>query len=172
MTITRRLVSVALLPVLLASAAAQTTTEPKTTKMQSNATNPAAKEIVQQFFTAFGKGDLEGLVATFHENNTITAVRSGTRTNHQLYGTYQGKAGVREFVGNLGNAFATKAFTVECIAGEGDTAFATGKFTHEVKATGKLFASDWALLCVTRDGKIFEYHFYEDSAAFLEANRK
>jgi hypothetical protein len=26
-------------------------------------------------------------------------------------------------------------------------------------------------MCILKDGKIFEYHFFEDSAAFVEANQ-
>jgi ketosteroid isomerase-like protein len=36
-------------------------------------------------------------------------------------------------------------------------------FTAQAKATGKSFSSDWALYTVIKNGKIFEYFFYEDS---------
>ena len=79
---------------------------------------------------------------------------------------------VKEFISNLGNSFDTKAFSVDHIVGEGNVAFASGKFTHQVKSTGKPYASDWSLMCVIQDGKILEYHFYEDSASFVLANAK
>lgn len=77
---------------------------------------------------------------------------------------------MRAFLSNLGNTFDTKAFAVENIIGEGNLASANGTFTHVIKATGKSFSSDWALMCILQDGKILEYHFYEDSAKFSELN--
>ncbi|WP_423735741.1 nuclear transport factor 2 family protein [Chitinophaga caseinilytica] len=129
-----------------------------------------AKSTVQAFFAAFGKGDLEALVQTFDPAAEITAVRAGNRAAGQIYGSYKGHAGVREFVAGLGAAFQTQAFTVEQVIGEGETVFASGKFTHLVKATGKTFSSDWALKCTVRNGKIVSYHFYEDSAAYAQAS--
>jgi len=136
----------------------------ETTKRQS-------KEVVQGFFTAFSNGDFNGIVNSFHDSCTVTAIRDSQRSGQQIYGTYKGKEGAKTFLSNLGNAFDTKAFSVENIVGEGNVSFANGKFTHVVKATGKSFPSDWALMCVIKDDKILEYHFYEDSEKFSESNQ-
>lgn len=88
-----------------------------------------------------------------------------------MYGTYKGKEGARTFISNLGANFDTKAFAVESIIGEGDIAFANGTFKHQLKSTSKLFESDWALRIVVKEGKIYEYHFYEDSEKFAEASK-
>jgi ketosteroid isomerase-like protein len=133
-------------------------------------TSQASTETVKQFFAAFGKGDVEGIVATFAPSATIIAVRAGKQENNEPYGSYDGKEGAREFVANLGRTFDTQAFSVDALIAEGDTAFARGSFTHKVKATGKLYTSDWALTCVVRAGKIVEYRFFEDSASFARAN--
>jgi len=127
-------------------------------------------ETVKTFFTAFGKGDIEGIINTFDDGATIIAVRDKERSGSQIYGAYKGKDGAREFIGNLGKTFDTKAFNVDNIVGEGNVAFANGKFKHLVKTTGKEFSSDWSLMCVIKNNKILEYHFYEDSASFVEAN--
>jgi uncharacterized protein len=131
-----------------------------------------SKQVVQGFFTAFGKGDFKGVINSFHDSCTVIAIRDSPRNGAEIYGTYKGKDGAKTFLTNLGNAFDTKEFTVDHIIGEGDVSFASGKFTHVVKSTGKSFPSDWALKCVIKDDKIFEYHFYEDSAKFSDANRK
>jgi hypothetical protein len=165
----KKLLIIALGCLAIGTARAQSASTSKSTNMQSTTTSPKAP--VQAFFSAFSKGDLEGLAATFHDNCTITAVRPGARTAGTLYGTYAGKAGVRDFVAQLGATFDTKAFSVDHMAGEGDVAFASGSFSHIVKATGKAYASDWSLMCVIRDGKILEYHFYEDSARYAEASK-
>jgi uncharacterized protein len=148
---------------------ARATTTPIKKGINMN-TAQASSETVKQFFAAFGKGDVEGIVGTFDPAATIVAVRAGEREHDELYGSYRGKQGAREFVANLGRTFDTQAFSVDAILAEGDTAFARGSFTHKVKATGKLYSSDWALTCVVRDGKIVEYRFFEDSASFARAN--
>lgn len=126
--------------------------------------------MVRQFFAAFGKGDLEGAVDTFDENAQIVAVRRGPRKAGQLYGSYSGRDGVRAFLATLGKTFDTKSFNVDRVAGDGELAFATGSFLHELRTTGRPFRSDWALSCVVRNGRIVEYRFFEDSALFEEAS--
>ncbi|MEO7988302.1 MAG: nuclear transport factor 2 family protein [Chryseolinea sp.] len=130
-----------------------------------------SKEVVQDFFTAFGNGDFNGVINSFHDSCTVIAIRDSSRSGNQIYGTYKGKDGAKTFLSNLGAAFETKAFTIENIMGEGNVSFANGSFTHVVKSTGKSFQSDWALMCVIKDDKIVEYHFYEDSEKFSEANK-
>ena len=140
-------------------------------KPMETLTKKQSKEVVQDFFTAFGNGDFNGVVNSFHDSCTVIAVRDASRGGGEIYGTYKGKDGVKTFLSNLGTAFDTKAFTVENVVGEGSVSFANGKFTHVIKATGKSFSSDWALMCVIRDEKILEYHFYEDSQKFFESSK-
>lgn len=146
-------------------------TNSKTVKTRKMETTKQNKEVVQGFFNAFGQGDFNGILNAFHEQCKIVAVRDAERKGDQIYGTYHGKDGVKAFLSNLGNAFDTKAFSVDHLIGEGNLVFANGKFTHVVKASGKTFSSAWTLMCIMKDGKILEYHFYEDSDKFTEANR-
>ena len=140
-------------------------------KTMETVTAKQSKEVVQGFFTAFGNGDFNGVVNSFHDSCTVVGIRDSERSGNQIYGTYRGREGAKSFLINLSNTFDTKAFTVDYIIGEGDVAFANGKFTHVVKSTGKTFSSDWALRCTIKDDKILEYHFYEDSEKFSEASK-
>jgi ketosteroid isomerase-like protein len=148
-----------------------TNSQSKILNSKTMETKKQSKEVVQGFFTAFGNGDFNGVINSFHDSCTVTAIRDSQRNESQIYGTYRGKEGAKTFLANLGNAFDTKAFTIENIIGEGSVSFANGKFMHVVKSTGKSFPSDWALMCVIKDDKIFEYHFYEDSEKFSESNK-
>ena len=156
---------------LIMGIATNSISQTKTLNSKTMEASKQSKEVVQGFFTAFGNGDFSGVINSFHDSCTVTAIRDAQRNGGQIYGTYKGKEGARTFLINLGNAFDTKAFTVENIIGEGSVSFANGKFTHVVKSTGKSFPSDWALMCVIKDDKIFEYHFYEDSEKFSESNK-
>jgi len=131
--------------------------------------SPSA-QLVQSLFQAFSTGDAPGVVRLFADQAVINAVHAHDRAGG-LYGAYHGRAGVEEFLANLGRTFDTQAFHVLQVIGDGDTAFAHGTFTHLVKATGKPFSSSWALRCRVHDGRIAEYHFFEDSAAYAEASR-
>lgn len=132
-------------------------------------TQKSAAEVLKGFFEAFGKGDADGVINSFHPDSLIVAVHKGERKDYQLYGSYSGKEGAKAFVTNLGKNFDTKAFSVEHVVGEGNVAYASGAFVHNIRTTGKPYASDWALKILVKDGKILEYHFYEDSARFVEA---
>ena len=129
----------------------------------------ASKQTLAQFFSAFGSGDVEGVVALFHPEAAITAVRSGTPAPGQLHGAYVGHSGVRAFLAKLANTFDTKAFSVDHVVGDGAVAFASGQFVHELRSTRKTFESAWALVCEIEDGRIRTYRFFEDSAAFQTA---
>lgn len=133
--------------------------------------NQKSKEVVQSFFTNFGNGDLEGVIGIFSETIKIISINEKGIEGANLYGTFNGKEGVRTFLEILSKTFETKSFSVDYVIGEDNIAFAKGSFIHKVKSTGKLFESDWALMCLVKNGKIEEYHFFEDSASFIIANQ-
>jgi uncharacterized protein len=148
---------------------AATAHPPKETCMTTQASTNGSK-IVKDFFAAFGRGDLDGVVATFHPRAEIIAVRAGSRGDGQLHGSYEGTDGARTFVTTLGALFQTQAFEVHDVVGDGNVVFASGEFVQIVKATGKPFRSSWALRCDIADGKIRHYRFFEDSASYVEAS--
>lgn len=164
------LATMCLIAVSTINVTAQTNSN-KTVKTKKMETVKQSKEVVEGFFKAFGNGDFNGIINSFHDSCTIVGIRDGERNGTQIYGTYKGKDGAKTFISNLGNAFDTKAFSVENVISEGNIVFANGKFTHIVKSSGKSFSSDWALYALVKDDKIFEYHFYEDSQKFVEANQ-
>lgn len=128
-------------------------------------------DIVRSFFDALGAGRLDDVASLFAPEANITAVRASERRPRELYGTYVGRAGIRELVTTLGEMFRPRAFVISDVIADGEIAYASGTFTQSVIATGKLFHSDWALRCIVRDGAIHSYQFFEDSAALLEATR-
>jgi ketosteroid isomerase-like protein len=148
---------------------AATVHPPKETSMTTQASTNGSK-IVKDFFAAFGRGDLDGVVASFHPRAEIIAVRAGSRGDGQLHGSYEGTDGARTFVTTLGALFQTQAFEVNAVVAESNVVFASGDFVHIVKSTGKPFRSSWALRCDIADDKIRHFRFFEDSAAYVEAS--
>ncbi|MEO1053616.1 MAG: nuclear transport factor 2 family protein [Bacteroidota bacterium] len=128
------------------------------------------KSVVEGYFDAFGKGDMDRVLEIFHPQCLIVSVKEGDRAEGQLHGSYHTRNQAKDFLANIANLFTTKSFQVESIMdGDDNVVYANGTFTHEVKATGKLFYSTWVQRCIIEDGMIKEYRFYEDSAAYERA---
>nr|WP_299214363.1 NAD(P)H-dependent oxidoreductase [uncultured Allomuricauda sp.] len=129
------------------------------------------KEVVQNYFTAFQKGDLEAVLGTFHPDCYIVSVKEEERPKEQLHGIYRTREEAKQFLKNIVTLFETKDFSVETmVEAEGNLVISKGTFSHLVKSSGKLFNSNWVQLCIVEDGMIKEYRFYEDSAALIEAS--
>lgn len=124
--------------------------------------------LVAELFSAFGRGDVAGILETLHDEVTIIA--EGPRTV-PWYGTYHGKPGARAFLAALGGNVEPQQFEVRTLLGRGPTVVAAGYLAHRIPATGKQFASDWALLCTIEEDRIMRYQFFENTAAALEAFR-
>lgn len=131
--------------------------------------SPEGTAVVQAFFAAFSKGDMPAVLALFHPEARLIAVRDVPESADALYGTYSGREGVSRFFTKLGATFDTQAFTVEQVTGDAQQGFASGHFTHRVKQSNGLYHSAWALRCELVDGLIKTYQFYEDSATLVQA---
>ncbi|SDX75312.1 NAD(P)H-dependent oxidoreductase [Flavobacterium degerlachei] len=128
-------------------------------------------EVVQDYFNSFQNGNMEQVINSFHSDCYIVSVKEEERPKEQLHGIYRTKDGAKQFLNNITSLFNTKDFTLKHISSAGDNlVMANGTFSHEIKATGKLFNSTWVQLCIIEDEKIKEYRFYEDSAAFIAAS--
>ena len=120
---------------------------------------------VRDFFAALARHDRPAALALVHPEAEFIAVKRAAQARLPLYGTFRGRAGANTFLQGLADAFQTEHFEWYGLLGDDRTAFAWGTFRHCVRATGNLFASDWALLCQVRDGQTIFYHFYEDTEA-------
>lgn len=121
---------------------------------------------VAQFFNAFASGDIAGILRTLHDDVEIVAAGP---SSVPWYGTYRGKAGAEAFLAALGSNVEPQQFEVRTLIGQDQTVVAAGVLAHRIPATGKIFASDWALLCTIQNDTIIRYQFFEDTAAAAEA---
>lgn len=127
--------------------------------------------VIENYFNAFKKGDLKAVLNCFHPECKIISVKDQVRQQGELHGTYHGLKDAQEFLNIIISLFETESFEIDKIIEADDLVYANGQFTHRVKATGKLFYSEWVQRCIIKDGKIKEYRFYEDSAALMIANQ-
>lgn len=57
----------------------------------------SGKEVLSTFFTAFGNGDFQGILNTFHPEIKITAVRNSKVEAGNPFGCYDGIEGLKSF---------------------------------------------------------------------------
>lgn len=97
------------------------------------------------------------------------AVREQSYDALSVYGAFEGYDGLVEFVSGLRAHFDTQQFHIDASLESEELGYASGRFEHRIRTTGRPFVSHWAVMCEFRDGKIALYRFYEDNAALEEA---
>jgi ketosteroid isomerase-like protein len=124
------------------------------------------KRVVQAIFEAFGRGDIPGLLGLVTEDARWNAPGPSSVS---YYGERSGHAGVTEFFVQIGSNIDFERFELGEIIAEGDRVVALGSERGRVKATGKTFDNDWALVFTIRDGKVTNFHCYDNTGAVAEA---
>jgi ketosteroid isomerase-like protein len=135
--------------------------------MSTNTTPRTTTETVQEFFTRFGAGDLDALLALFAEEvdwdvpGAASVPWTGRRSTPEELRAF--------FLTAAQEVELTEEFAVDRIVADGPAGIAVGRFTHVIKRTGKRFSSPFALHVEVEDGLIRLYHMHEDSHAAAEA---
>ena len=133
------------------------------------ANDPPNVKAVQDFYEAFGKGDLSGLVAGLSEDVRWEVV--GRASDCPCMGVRSGKAGVAEFFQVLGSTYDVSEFSLREFHGDGDKVFVLGHYAQTNKATKKGFDSDFVHVFTFKGGKVSAFQEYTDTAKEVEANR-
>lgn len=124
-------------------------------------------EIIRTFLSSLGDLDTARKLVT--PDVRFIAVREQRYANLPLYGTFEGHDGMVDFISGLRAYFDTQHFHIDSVLESEKLGFASGRFEHRIRTTGRLFKSHWAVMCKFREGKIELYRFYEDNAALEEA---
>lgn len=126
-----------------------------------------AGTIAQDFWSKLQSGDRDGVLALlpdtldwFVPGNPEIVPWAGRRTT---------KTEIEEFLGMLGGAMKPELNKVEYVVSEGEHAVIMGQFEHRCRATGKIFASPYALRLTVVDGLVHSYEIYEDTQALADA---
>lgn len=122
--------------------------------------------VVATFFARASEGDVDGALECVQENVVFEAQGPDTVP---IYGTFHGHDGVKRFLATLSEMFDTEAFEFRKWAVADNFVFAYGYMQHRVKKTGRVFKSEWALVCQLVDGRISSYKMFEDTAALAAA---
>ena len=123
-------------------------------------------ELVQRTYGAFGDGDIPALLDLLSEDvQWVTAEVEGVPTG----GTWQGREQVGKFFETLSDVLEVRQLELRGFVAQEDRVVALGYYAWNVKATGKVWESDFAHVLSVRDGKVTRFQEYTDTAALGNA---
>lgn len=127
--------------------------------------------LTENFLAHIFAGRMEQALNLVSPEARFIGTRPEPSGDNPLFGTHAGPAGAQRFFAAFAELIEPGEFTVSDRFGTQTQACLFGTLRHRVRATGKPFTSDWALVTQAQEGRIVLYHFYEDTAALAEAMR-
>ncbi|HEX6587942.1 MAG TPA: nuclear transport factor 2 family protein [Longimicrobiales bacterium] len=106
---------------------------------------------VRRLFDAFGRGDLDALVATVHPDSRWSYYGANPRIG---VASFTGREQVRRFFERILARLDVQQFDAREFVVDGDTVVVFGSESGTVRATGAPFRNEWAQKYVVRDGLI------------------
>ena len=129
--------------------------------------HPSALSIVNDAYSAFGRGDLEGILALL--DPAVVWRYNADPAAVPYAGEYRGREGVADFFGKLMSAVAFTDFMPEEFHEAGQTIAVIGRETATVSATGKTFSGRWVHLFTVVDGLVTRWEEFNDSGSIAAA---
>jgi ketosteroid isomerase-like protein len=120
--------------------------------------------VVQRAYEAFGRGDINGLLALLDENipwetpGPADLPTAGRRRGHQA---------VAEFFQTIGTVSDIVRFEPKTFVSQGDRVVVLGEETGRMKATGNSVEFEWVHVFTIRDGKVVAFKEYGDVSAIV-----
>lgn len=128
-----------------------------------------ATALVQAFLGNIFSGKMDEALAIVDPQAVFVSTNPRPNPSNPLHGTFVGQDGARDFCSGFGSLLEPGDFNVTAAFGDDRHAALYGTLRHKSRATGREFASDWALICQVRDEQLTLYHFYEDTEALRAA---
>ena len=124
--------------------------------------------VVQNLFECFGRGDVPGILRLL-DDDVDWHIKGPSEV--PFFGPRRGHDGVLDFFGKVGTAVEFEHLAPEEFFASGDRVVVLGGERGRVRATGKEFVNEWAMVFTLRGGKIVKFRSHEDTAAVAEAFR-
>ncbi|WBU58502.1 nuclear transport factor 2 family protein [Paracoccus sediminicola] len=131
----------------------------------------SAAQVTQAFLAAVFSDAMETAMALVSPDAVFVSTNPRSNPGNPMHGTFTGHDGAAAFFAGFAEVLEPGDFDVIAAFGDETHAALYGTLAHTVRATGRPFVSDWALITRVEDGKIALYHFYEDTEALTEAMR-
>jgi ketosteroid isomerase-like protein len=126
-------------------------------------------EVVKQAYENFKTGDIQSLLNLLSEEVTW---RLPEIENVSFSGGRSGREEVSSFFALLTGSQESLLFEPREFVAANDKVVALGSYTWRVKTTGREYGGDWAHVFSVRDGKIYGFQEYMDTAAATLAHQK
>ena len=126
-------------------------------------------DVVRRVYAAFGRGDLEGLLA-FLDPQVVW--RTPGPPDLPTAGLRRGVAEVREFFDVLLNTFDVQEFRPAEFLTQGDKVVVLGTTREGPKGTGRMVDFRWVHVFTSRNGKIVECEEPADVSALVDEYRR
>ena len=124
-----------------------------------------ATALAQAFIDNIFSGKMDEALAIVDQQAIFVSTNPRPNPSNPLHGTFVGHDGAKEFFLGFGSLLEPGEFNVTAAFGDDVHAALYGTLRHKSRATGRDFASDWALICQVRNERLVLYHFYEDTEA-------
>jgi uncharacterized protein len=118
-------------------------------------------QIVKDGFAAYGRGDMQGLLALFADDIEWIVPGEGL----PLAGTYRGHAGVEDFLQKISEMLEISFLEPREFVAQGDRVLVVGFERETVKATNRTFENNWVFAFTVRNGKVTNAREYFDTLA-------
>lgn len=122
-------------------------------------------QVVKDGYAAFGRGDIQGLLALMAEDVEWQIPGAGL----PLAGTYRGRNGVANFFQKLAADVDILDFQPREFVSDGDRVLVIGWERTRVKATNRTAEVDWIMSFTVRNGKVATFREYTDTKAIADA---
>ena len=126
-------------------------------------------DVVRRAYGAFGRGDLDGLLALLDPQVTW---RTPGPPDLPTAGLRHGVEAVRDFFGILLNTFDITNFEPRDFLAQGDKVVVLGTSLEGVKATGKAIDFRWVHVFTLKNGRIVAFEEPADVSALVDEFRK
>jgi hypothetical protein len=126
-------------------------------------------ETIRGLYAAFGRGDLEGLLAAL---DAQVVWRTPGAPDLPTAGVRHGVSAVRDFFGLLLNTFDIQDFRPGDFLSQGDKVVVLGTSREGPKGSGRLVDFRWVHVFTFRDGRIVEFEEPADVSALVQEFRR
>jgi uncharacterized protein len=121
--------------------------------------------IVKDGYAAFGRGDIQGLLALFAEDIEWIVPGEGL----PLAGRYRGHAGLADFFQKVSEMLEISFLEPREFIAQGDRVLVVGLTRGRVKATNRTFEGHWVIAFTVRNGRVTNVREYVDTLTLARA---
>jgi uncharacterized protein len=124
---------------------------------------------VQSLYAAFGRGDIDTIVAGTSPD--VDWRVNGRGSDYPTLGEWKGRDGVRGFFADVAKHQEALEFSPSEFYAATDRVFVLGRYSWKVRKNGRTVSSDWVHVFTIAGGKVTRFREFNDTARFAEAWR-